>query len=136
MNDINKIDSDQGANKGKRSDHLANERTFLAWMRTSVSLMIFGFVVEKFSLFVSLFEKEYGKINKINVAAPHGYSAFFGVLLIAIGALLCILAFIKYKKIEKEIDNEIFEESILLDVMLTLSILLVGLFLAMYVINV
>lgn len=34
------------------SDHLANERTFLAWVRTSIALMGFGFVVVKFSLFI------------------------------------------------------------------------------------
>jgi putative membrane protein len=32
--------------------HLANERTFLAWCRTSISLVVFGFVVGKFELFV------------------------------------------------------------------------------------
>ncbi|UZJ63104.1 DUF202 domain-containing protein [Sphingobacterium sp. KU25419] len=36
----------------KTSDHLANERTFLAWIRTSIGIMGFGFVVVKFSLFV------------------------------------------------------------------------------------
>jgi putative membrane protein len=34
------------------SDHLANERTFLAWIRTSVAIMGFGFVVVKFALFI------------------------------------------------------------------------------------
>ena len=37
------------------ANHLANERTFLAWIRTSVGLMAFGFVVVKFSLFVKQF---------------------------------------------------------------------------------
>ena len=40
------------------TDHLANERTFLAWIRTSIGIMAFGFVVQKFALFmrqVSLF---------------------------------------------------------------------------------
>jgi putative membrane protein len=32
------------------SDHAANERTFLAWVRTAVAIIAFGFVVEKFSL--------------------------------------------------------------------------------------
>jgi putative membrane protein len=36
--------------KGRTSDHLANERTFLAWLRPSIALMVFGFVVVKFSL--------------------------------------------------------------------------------------
>jgi len=33
-----------------RRVHLANERTFLAWIRTSIGIMAFGFVVEKFGL--------------------------------------------------------------------------------------
>ena len=35
-----------------RRDHMANERTFLAWVRTSIAIMAFGFVVEKFALFI------------------------------------------------------------------------------------
>lgn len=34
------------------SDHAANERTFLAWVRTGVAVIAFGFVIEKFNLFV------------------------------------------------------------------------------------
>ena len=36
------------------SDHSANERTFLAWVRTSIAVMAFGFLVEKFDLFLEL----------------------------------------------------------------------------------
>ena len=34
------------------SDHAANERTFLAWLRTGIAVIAFGFVIEKFNLFV------------------------------------------------------------------------------------
>lgn len=34
------------------SDHAANERTFLAWVRTGIAMIAFGFVVEKFNLFL------------------------------------------------------------------------------------
>ncbi|WP_050406535.1 YidH family protein [Bradyrhizobium embrapense] len=34
------------------SDHAANERTFLAWVRTGIAIMSFGIVVEKFDLFI------------------------------------------------------------------------------------
>ena len=34
------------------SDHAANERTFLAWVRTAIALMAFGFVIERFDLFL------------------------------------------------------------------------------------
>ncbi len=34
------------------SDHAANERTFLAWVRTGIAVIAFGFVIERFTLFV------------------------------------------------------------------------------------
>ena len=34
------------------ADHAANERTFLAWVRTGVAVIAFGFVIEKFNLFL------------------------------------------------------------------------------------
>ena len=34
------------------SDHAANERTFLAWVRTGIAVIAFGFVIERFNLFV------------------------------------------------------------------------------------
>lgn len=47
------------------SDHLANEQTFLAWIRTSLGVMAFGFVVVKFSLFVKQIAILLGKENTI-----------------------------------------------------------------------
>jgi len=34
------------------ADHAANERTFLAWVRTGVAVIAFGFVIEKFNIFL------------------------------------------------------------------------------------
>lgn len=34
------------------SDHAANERTFLAWVRTAIAVMAFGFLIERFDLFI------------------------------------------------------------------------------------
>ena len=34
------------------SDHAANERTFLAWIRTGIAVIAFGFVIEKLNLFI------------------------------------------------------------------------------------
>ena len=36
------------------SDHAANERTFLAWVRTAIAVMAFGFLIERFDLFLLL----------------------------------------------------------------------------------
>jgi putative membrane protein len=120
-------------------DHLANERTFLAWIRTSIGIMAFGFVVEKFALFVRQITYF---LAKENVALPHqmshafqGYSSVFGVFLVALGSVICLLSFIKYKKVEDQIKNNTYTTSILLDAMLTLAMLSVGVSLVIYLFN-
>jgi putative membrane protein len=57
-----------------RRVHLANERTFLSWIRTSIGIMAFGFVVEKFALFVRQLSIFLGK--EISLTPHHGYSSF------------------------------------------------------------
>ena len=46
-----------------RRVHMANERTFLAWIRTSIGIMAFGFVVEKFAFFIKEVSYVLGKSN-------------------------------------------------------------------------
>jgi putative membrane protein len=120
-------------------DHLANERTFLAWIRTSIGIMAFGFVVEKFTLFLKqitfFLAKEHFSELSSNPAYLQGYSSIFGIFLVALGSFICLLAFIKYKRVEKQINKNIFYPSKLLDIMLMLSVLSVGIFLAIYLSN-
>jgi putative membrane protein len=93
------------------TDHLANERTFLAWIRTSIGIMAFGFVVVKFSLFVKQLTLLLGKQQVIQ---QKGYSAIMGIVLVAVGAITSILAYIRYKKTEKQINENIYQSSSLL----------------------
>src|SRR5476649_2299809 len=88
-------------------DHLANERTFLAWIRTSIGIMAFGFVVEKFSIFVKHITAFLTKaqISELPHTTPQGYTSTFGLFLVTLGTLICLLAFIRYKKIEKQIES-------------------------------
>src|SRR5205085_9848799 len=52
----------------KVTDHLANERTFLAWIRTGLAIIAFGFVVERFGLLL----RELGlKVNSQSVLPGH-----------------------------------------------------------------
>ena len=46
-----------------------------------------------------------------------------------------VLAFIRYKKVEKQIDEDAYQTSLILDIMLTLSIFAIGIFLIIYVIH-
>lgn len=115
-----------------RRVHMANERTFLAWIRTSIGIMAFGFVVEKFALFVKQISYLLGKEV---VSPPRGYSSFFGISLVALGALMGVLSFIRYKKVEKQIDEDTYQPYLILDIMLTISVLAIGIFLVIYLIH-
>lgn len=82
-----------------RRDHMANERTFLAWVRTSIGIMAFGDVVEKFALFIRKLQYFVDKTNTSSVTPPSpGYSTIFGMVLVGMGALIGLLAFVRYKK--------------------------------------
>jgi len=116
--------------------HMANERTFLAWIRTSIGIMAFGFVVEKFALFLKklAFYFEKANIPKSDPVAV-GYSSIFGIILVAIGAVMGVLAFIRYKKVEREIDEDTYRPSLLLDILVAMGILAIGIFLVIYMIH-
>lgn len=116
-----------------RRVHLANERTFLSWIRTSIGIMAFGFVVEKFALFVKQISIFLG--GKISEPAHAGYSSFFGIFLVALGAIMGFLAFIRYKKVEKQIDEDTYKPSILLDVLLIIALLAIAVFLIIYLLH-
>jgi uncharacterized membrane protein YidH (DUF202 family) len=121
-----------------RRVHMANERTFLAWIRTSIGIMAFGFVVEKFSLFIkqiSFFLVKSGLPGTPVPPPPPGYSSVLGIVLVGLGALMGVLAFIRYKKVEKQIDEDTYQPSLLLGMLLAISVLAVGIFLVLYLIH-
>jgi putative membrane protein len=125
-----------------RRVHMANERTFLAWIRTSIAIMAFGFVVEKFGLFVRQFTyylSQTGGFPKTGFPADGfqrwGYSAVLGITLVGLGAVMGVLAFIRYKKVERQINEDTYQPLRILDVMLMLSVLIIGFFLALYLMH-
>jgi putative membrane protein len=119
-----------------RRVHMANERTFLAWIRTSIGIMALGFVVQKFALFVKQMSLILGKADIENTLPPsHGYSAIAGIFLVGLGTLMGLLAFVMYKKVQRQIDEDTYQPSSILNILLTISVLAVGIFLVMYLIH-
>ncbi|MBF0520556.1 MAG: DUF202 domain-containing protein [Nitrospirae bacterium] len=115
--------------------HLSNERTFLSWIRTSLSIMAFGFVIEKFGLFL-LKSIDIMKITGIKTGSIQeikNYSTSIGKLLIAVGVVLSLFCFIRYKKIEKQICAERFILSPVLDLILSLCVMAIGILFLLHV---
>ena len=101
------------------SDHLANERTFLAWIRTSIALMGFGFVVVKFSLFIRQLSLV---VSGHEVSPPKGFSGVIGMCLVAIGALTALIGYTRYKRIERQLLSQAFYPSSRLLMLLTIGV--------------
>ena len=119
-----------------RRVHMANERTFLAWIRTSIGIMAFGFVVQKFALFTKQMALILGRPATDETLLPdHGYSALMGIFLVALGAVMSALAFVKYMKVKKQIDEDTWHHSSALNALLTFAILAVGIILVIYLIS-
>lgn len=74
---------EQPAPKHDVRNYMAVERTFLAWIRTGLSLMGFGFVVARFGLFL----RELQGANLGVPAKSFGLSIWFGTSLIVVGVL-------------------------------------------------
>jgi putative membrane protein len=71
--------------QARLNDYLAVERTSLAWIRTGLALMGFGFVVARFGLFLQQIEIVQ---QRTSPAVSSGLSLWFGTALIAVGVLI------------------------------------------------
>jgi putative membrane protein len=74
----------------------------------------------------------FGKEVLPQALQPHGYSRIFGIVLVAIGTIMSLLAFIRYRKTETQIDEDTYHPSGVLDLLLTIAVLIIGIFLVFY----
>jgi putative membrane protein len=82
--------------------HQANERTFLAWVRTALAMMGFGFVVARFGLFL----RELANVHP-NAMAVRGvpWSLTAGVALTALGALTVLGSLVRFHATTRAIER-------------------------------
>jgi putative membrane protein len=77
---------------------MAAERTMLAWIRTGLALMGFGFVVSKFGLFLRRIEQLQGA----HAGASSGgtaYSVWIGVSLVGVGVAVNLLSALRHRRL-------------------------------------
>ena len=85
-------------------DHSSNERTFLAWVRTAIAVMAFGFLVERFDLFLALAAPSLAARTLWMPSQKFGNEA--GLALIVLGAAIIAIAAIRFLTTAKAIDSE------------------------------
>jgi putative membrane protein len=91
------------------SDHAANERTFLAWVRTGIAVMAFGFVIEKFNVFLlamagtSPLDAEH-RLQLERLSGPLG--RYEGLFLILVGIALVVVAATRFVRVERLLDDQ------------------------------
>jgi putative membrane protein len=105
------------------TEHLANERTYLAFLRTSVGLISFGITINRFSLY--LLESQ--------ILSPRRMPRFtlveaerVGFGMVVFGILLMMWAAMHYTRVSYQIDRADYRPNRLMVWVITLGVLLIG----------
>ena len=98
----------QGKNPRQR-EHQANERTFLAWLRTSISLIGFGLAIARFGLFLRQFQT----VTTQNLVQNYSLvnSEILGMSLVIAGVIVVGLAALRYNRVYWQIEQESYQPS-------------------------
>ncbi len=113
-------------------EHLANERTFLAWVRTGIAIMAFGFIVVKSSMFV---EERVAAGAEETVIPGELLTAVVGIILVFAGSLISTVSYFRYRQTKKQLRQGIYHHSSAILLIVTLSVLLVSALLIVYLLR-
>jgi putative membrane protein len=96
---------DEEDNSERLQQYLANQRTFLSWVRTSIALIGLGFAIERFSIFLQQFRQIANPDITGNATSTtaYEYSALVGIGMIVVGTSLIVYALKNYLDSNKTI---------------------------------
>lgn len=113
------------------NEHMSNERTFLSWIRTGIGIMVFGFVIVKFSLVVNQLPTSFFEDSTV---PKNGFTIFIGISLVFTGAIMILLSYFKYKQTHKLLLQGQYLYSNLLLTILTVVIFVMSIIIIAYLI--
>lgn len=115
------------------TEYLANERTFLAWVRTSIAVITFGFALAKVHIWLG---EMVTSSSEAPAATNGGGSIPLGVGMILFGGLLVVLAAWRYLAVNRRIKNgvEVSADRWMI-VLITILVAALSLFMAVYLLN-
>jgi putative membrane protein len=120
-----------GGNPNLARDHLANERTFLAWVRTGVAVVVFGFAIGRFAIAIRQWMAMQGPGH---VVPTSGVSVWFGTAAILGGVLVCLAGLVRYRRTREQIDSGNFQPAGFIIDLVGVVTALFGLALAAYLV--
>jgi putative membrane protein len=118
-------------NPNRARDHLANERTFLAWVRTSVAIVVFGFAIGRFAIAMRQLTEFQSRGSRTT-----GFSVWMGMSAILAGVVMVGAGLMRYRKTRAQLDQGKFEPAGFIVDLVTILTVLFGLALAGYLIYV
>lgn len=122
--------------------YLANERTFLAWVRTCIALIGLGFIISKFSFFLVEFRLIFQNYivdssklsvnNNSQVSGSENVSSLIGIGIVILSMVLILFAFKNYRDISKAINMKVYEPKSITVYITTAIIIALTLIVAIY----
>jgi putative membrane protein len=113
----------------RATEYLANERTFLAWIRTSLAIISLGFVVAKFSLWLRELAAQLAPRMQ---TSQTGASMPIGVTMMALGGVLAVLAAWRYHVVNRAIENGVVSADRGLVILVTVMVALLCMAMIVY----
>jgi len=114
-------------------DHLANERTFLAWVRTGVAFVVFGFAIGRFAIAIRQWMQMQGQAH---VVLTSGLSVWLGTVAILAGVLVSMAGLVRYRRTREQIDSGNFQPAGFIIDLVGIVTALFGLALAAYLVHI
>lgn len=117
---------------GKATEYLASERTFLAWIRTSIAVISLGFVVAKFGVWLRKLAMSLDPQVKVHGT---GISTRIGVAMMAVGSILAALSAWHYQLVNQAIERGDFDASRRLVIAVAVAVALLGAIMIVYMLS-
>lgn len=117
MNELPKID--------RQREHQANERTFLAWLRTSIALIALGFAIARFSIFLRQIQATFTQ-QFVPPLHPIFNSDNLGIFLVIFGLVTVVLAAWNYNQVFWQIEQANYKPNRLLVLLMTVMVVILG----------